>query len=71
MPYRVVIPQSAVDKLLSAAQDLVRSNEDAFTSLVLSHEGALRRISSRGLEIRTVIDVGASDGRWSQRAAAF
>ncbi|HUA53745.1 MAG TPA: FkbM family methyltransferase [Candidatus Sulfotelmatobacter sp.] len=71
MPHRVMVPQSAVDKLLSAAQDLVRGNEDAFTSLVLSHEAALRRISSRGVDVRTVIDVGASDGRWSRRALAF
>jgi len=29
------------------------------------HQAALRRIASRGVRIGTVIDVGASDGRWS------
>lgn len=32
---------------------------------------ALNRITSRGLEIQTVIDVGASDGRWSKCAQQF
>ena len=34
----------------------------------LSTPAALSRIAARGLEIRTVIDVGASDGRWSLQA---
>ena len=34
----------------------------------LSTPAALGRIAARGLEIRTVIDVGASDGRWSLQA---
>jgi len=34
----------------------------------LSTPAALARIAARGLEIRTVIDVGASDGRWSLQA---
>jgi len=33
--------------------------------LFLSTESALHRIVNRGLEIKSVIDVGASDGRWS------
>lgn len=32
---------------------------------------ALARIAKRGLDIRTVIDVGASDGRWSEAAERF
>lgn len=32
---------------------------------------AMRRISGRGLTIGTVIDVGASDGRWSARAKDY
>jgi FkbM family methyltransferase len=67
----ITVPQSTIDKLLAAAEEMVRGNEDAFVPLVLSHEAAFRRISSRGLEVRTVIDVGASDGRWTRRAAAF
>ena len=35
---------------------------------VVSTEAALARIAARGLEIGTVIDVGASDGRWSVQA---
>jgi FkbM family methyltransferase len=34
----------------------------------LSLEGAFQRIGSLGLEIGTVIDVGASDGHWSKKA---
>jgi FkbM family methyltransferase len=34
----------------------------------VSTPAALGRIAARGLEIRTVIDVGASDGRWSLEA---
>lgn len=34
----------------------------------MSAPAALARIRARGLEIRTVIDVGASDGRWSLAA---
>ena len=36
----------------------------------LSTEAALARIAARGTEIRTVLDVGASDGRWSLQAEA-
>lgn len=36
----------------------------------LSHD-ALARIAKRGLEINSVIDVGASDGRWSRMAEKF
>src|SRR6185437_907854 len=36
----------------------------------LSHD-ALARIAGRGLEINSVIDVGASDGRWSRMAEKF
>jgi FkbM family methyltransferase len=34
----------------------------------LSTAAALARIAARGTEIRTVLDVGASDGRWSLQA---
>jgi FkbM family methyltransferase len=36
----------------------------------ISTEAALARIAARGTEIRTVLDVGASDGRWSLQAEA-
>ena len=32
---------------------------------------ALKRISSRGVTVKTVIDVGASDGRWSLAAMDY
>lgn len=32
-------------------------------------EAALARCASRGLDVRTVVDVGASDGRWSRVAS--
>jgi FkbM family methyltransferase len=34
----------------------------------LSTQAALARIAARGTKIRTVVDVGASDGRWSLQA---
>ena len=37
--------------------------------LFLSTESALHRIVNRGLKIKSVIDVGASDGRWSVAAS--
>jgi FkbM family methyltransferase len=33
-----------------------------------SLEAALRRASARGLRPKTILDVGASDGRWTQKA---
>jgi FkbM family methyltransferase len=36
-----------------------------------SLHSALTRIAKRGLEINTVIDVGASDGRWSLEVEPF
>ena len=35
-------------------------------SMALTMKGALERIAKRGLVVNTVIDVGASDGRWSR-----
>lgn len=37
----------------------------------MSLHAALSRVSSRPLDIQTVIDIGASDGRWSQVAMEF
>ncbi len=34
-------------------------------------DGALKRCMSRGLKVNSVIDVGASDGRWTRRCMAF
>lgn len=37
----------------------------------LSMEGALKRCISRGLNVNSIIDVGASDGRWSESCMDF
>jgi hypothetical protein len=36
-----------------------------------SFQEALRRASDRGTKVRTIVDVGASDGRWSLVARRF
>ena len=36
--------------------------------IALSTSNALARVKARGLEVGTIIDVGASDGRWSLKA---
>jgi FkbM family methyltransferase len=36
--------------------------------IALSTTNALARVKARGLEVGTIIDVGASDGRWSLKA---
>lgn len=43
--------------------------QDAFNAL--SFNRAMRRIVDRGLPVETVIDVGASDGRWSRGCEEF
>lgn len=40
-------------------------------SLELTMEGAIQRCVNRGLNVNTVIDVGASDGRWSKECMRF
>lgn len=37
----------------------------------LTMEGALKRCTNRGLNVNSVIDVGASDGRWSKSCMDF
>ena len=37
----------------------------------LTMEGALKRCTNRGLKVNSVIDVGASDGRWSKSCMDF
>lgn len=37
----------------------------------LTMEGALKRCADRGLKVNSIIDVGASDGRWSQSCMDF
>ena len=44
----------------------LRKINDGNDPKALTMAGALRRCASRGIKINSVIDVGASDGRWSQ-----
>ena len=41
---------------------------EGVTDRLLRHQNALHRIAGRGLNIATVIDVGASDGHWAVEA---
>jgi FkbM family methyltransferase len=36
-----------------------------------SMRGAIRALAQRGYDIKTIIDIGASDGRWSKEAMEF
>lgn len=45
--------------------------EVGYYSESMSLHAALSRVSSRALDIQTVIDVGASDGRWAKVAMTF
>lgn len=65
------IPDSAVDNLKKAIWRTIEANPEALAPYLLSHANALRRIRNRGLECRSVIDVGASDGRWTRMARDF
>jgi len=48
--------------------DFVTEHGPAVALTALSHEHALGRILSRTIDIRTTIDVGASDGHWAAMA---
>ncbi|GAA4247982.1 FkbM family methyltransferase [Azospirillum formosense] len=65
------LPDSAVDSFKKAIWRVVEANAEAFTPYILGHANSLQRIHKRGVDCRTVIDVGASDGRWSQMARTF
>lgn len=62
------IPESAVDSFKRAVWRIIEANPEALTPYILSHTQALKRIVGRGVECRTAIDVGASDGRWTTLA---
>lgn len=61
----------------SLLRKFLRSSLDAFgwnegVALAATRTSvALRRIVSRGIDVRTVIDIGASDGNWSEKAMPF
>ena len=62
------LPESAIDAFKKAVWRTIEENPEALTPHILSHANALRRIAGRGVECRTVFDVGASDGRWTSIA---
>jgi FkbM family methyltransferase len=54
-------------KILRRALDALDINEK-MASVAMETPVALRRIAARGIEVGTVIDIGASNGAWSQSA---
>ena len=54
-------------KILRRALDALDINEK-MASVAMETPAALRRIAARGIEVGTVIDIGASNGAWSGSA---
>ena len=59
---------SALQKIIDAAKDISKENPTEFAHVSLAHINALKRIADRGHIVKTIIDVGASDGSWSLMA---
>jgi len=57
-------------KILRHTLDVLNINEK-MAGVSMETPVALRRIASRGLEVGSVIDIGASNGAWSRTAMAF
>lgn len=66
------IPKAAVERMMWAmtdsAKDFVEANPEKFAKIALSHRNALQRIKRRGVDVGTVIDLGAARGEWSKMA---
>lgn len=60
-------PQEAI-KLIHG---FLNDNAESLAKQALSHEKAIKRILARGLEVNTVIDVGASNGGWSKKILPY
>ena len=58
------------DTLLSTLLGWIYSHMGIIRNALSLHT-ALKRCTGRGLQVRTIIDVGASDGRWSLAARKF
>jgi FkbM family methyltransferase len=54
--------------LVESTKELVGANPLAFSKIALSHRSALMRIKERGLEVNTIVDLGAAKGEWSKMA---
>ena len=57
-------------KILRRTLDVLDINEK-MTAAAMETPVALRRIAARGIEVGTVIDIGASNGAWSDTAMKF
>ncbi len=66
------IPKKTAERALWAltesAKEIVEANPLEFMKPVLSHYNALKRIRDRGVDVKTVIDLGAARGSWSKMA---
>jgi FkbM family methyltransferase len=58
-------------ELLGIANTALRPFRVQLYKSGMDMESVIRRLAPRAREVRTVIDIGASDGRWSRRAMRF
>lgn len=56
------------EKTRLLVESLIEENNQDVARLALLHDRALERVAARGMDIRTIIDVGASDGHWAVMA---
>jgi len=64
--------KKGIQKILKKfGYQLTRANNVAVPRNPFTMDRALGRMTTRGVEISTVIDVGASDGRWSRNCMRF
>jgi len=65
-------PKPAADRLMWAlmesAKEFAEANPERFSKIALSHRNALQRIKGRGVQVETIIDLGAARGEWSKMA---
>jgi FkbM family methyltransferase len=58
-------------ELLGVANAALRPFRVQLYKSGMDMESAIRRLAPRAPEVRTVVDIGASDGRWSRRALPY
>jgi FkbM family methyltransferase len=57
--------------LLGIANTLLRPFQVQLYKSGMDMESVIRQLAPRAADVRTVIDIGASDGRWSRRALRY
>ena len=66
------IPKPAAERmmwaLVESTKDFIEANPERSAKAALSHRNALTRIKNRGVQVATVIDLGAARGEWSKMA---